>query len=66
MSSGRWRWGASRRTRMSKRRPLSLNLPTRWPPMAEFTVSPIVAMLIPRSAALLRSGTICTSGMPTW
>ena len=51
---------------MSKRRPLSLNLPTRWPPMAEFTVSPMSAMLMPRSAARLRSGTTCTSGMPTW
>jgi hypothetical protein len=51
---------------MSKRRPLSLNFPTRNPPIAELMVSPIVAMLMPRSAALLRSGITCTSGMPTW
>jgi len=51
---------------MSNLRPLSLNLPMRWPPIAELTVSPISAIEMPRSAALLRSGTTCTSGMPTW
>ena len=51
---------------MSKRRPLSLNFPTRSPPIAEFTVSPMAAMLIPRSAALFRSGMTSTSGIPTW
>ena len=66
MSSGRSRCGASRRTRMSKRRPWSLNLPTRTPPMAALMVSPMSAMLMPRSAALLRSGITRTSGMPTW
>ncbi len=51
---------------MSNRRPLSLNLPTRWPPIAELIVSPISAIEMPRSAALLRSGNTWTSGMPTW
>ncbi len=51
---------------MSKRRPPSLNLPARTPPMAALMVSPMSAMLIPRSAALLRSGITWTSGMPTW
>ena len=51
---------------MSKRRPLSLNLPIRTPPIAELTVSPMSAIEMPRSAALFRSGITCTSGMPTW
>ena len=66
MSSGRSRCGARSRTRMSKRRPLSLNRPTRIPPIAAFTVSPMAVMLTPRSAALFRSGMTCTSGIPTW
>ena len=51
---------------MSNRRPPSLNFPARTPPMAALMVCPMSAMLIPRSAALLRSGITRTSGIPTW
>ena len=41
---------------MSKRRPLSLNFPTRSPPMAALMVSPMVAMLMPEVGGLVAVG----------
>ena len=52
--------------RTSTRRPSTLNLPMRVPPMSALMVVPTSSMETPRSAARSRFGVMRSSGMPSW
>ncbi len=65
MSSGLDRWEAMSFSRTSMRRPPELYFPTRMPPTSALIVVATSSIETPMSAAMARSGSIRSSGIPS-